>query len=224
MRGVPILLLAAALLSRANEGTKPKAAAAEYPVHAVGDGVAAGAEYMGRTLFAERQSLFIEDYIVVEVAVFPVKDRSISVSNTHFTLRVNGSKGVLMAQAPGMVRASLIYPDWERDTELTVGAQAGNAGVILGQPQQVPRFPGDDRPVKRHPPEPTRAPTMPKSPEPEIQPQDLPVELAIREGAATGPVSGYVYFPYRGKVEKIKSLELLYTPPGASSPLSLRLR
>ncbi|HWR51544.1 MAG TPA: hypothetical protein VN428_10580, partial [Bryobacteraceae bacterium] len=79
---------------------------------------------------------------------------------------------------------------------------------ILGRRRQTPRFPGDPREAERRPPggvmTTTEGAGTSDSPETRI------VESALPEGSATGPVAGHLYFAFKGKPKKIKSLELLY--------------
>lgn len=43
-----------------------------------------------------------------------------------------------------------------------------------------------------------------------MKPEELVVQTALPEGSRRGPVSGYLYFAYKGKTASIKTLELLY--------------
>jgi hypothetical protein len=49
----------------------------------------------------------------------------------------------------------------------------------------------------------------------------LALQTALPEGEHRGPASGFLYFPYRGKVAHIRSLELVFTGPGGSATLPL---
>jgi hypothetical protein len=51
--------------------------------------------------------------------------------------------------------------------------------------------------------------------------EDVITQKALAEGPAEKPVSGYVYFRYRGKIKSIKSLELIYE--SKSGPVTLKL-
>jgi hypothetical protein len=53
---------------------------------------------------------------------------------------------------------------------------------------------------------------------PAAQPAGVAVSEALVEGLVTGPVRGYLYFAYRGKLKNVKKAALLYR--GAS--ISLR--
>ena len=84
--------------------------------------------------------------------------------------------------------------------------------MILGRPvpTQVPG--GQPQP---------RAPRLPPTSDPDNNPggvtteprvpaSELVVQMALPEGPYRGPVSGFLYFPYKGKTTSIKSLDLLY--------------
>ena len=216
-------LCCAAVLSAAG-GTEPKPKASEYAAHARAGAVEIGAEYLVHSFSGAGQMFAAGDYLVVEVALYPPRGETAQVSAGAFSLRINGSRKAALAQAPGFVAASLKYPDWEQRPTVVAGAGVGDTGVILGRPRQVERFPGD--PAGR-----TRLPAPPRAPEPEDRsglektapatPAEVAVDAALPEGTARGPVSGYLYFAYQGKISKIKSLELLYTNETASAMLKL---
>ena len=219
------LLLGWALFGQGPSGTTPKPQPGDYPAHVQLGRVALGAEYLVRSLFVGGQSFVTPDYLVVEVAVYPPKGEALEVSSGEFTLRLNGKKQLLFAQSPGFVAASLKYPDWERRRTLEVGGGVGDTGVILGRPETAERFPGDPRPRQ------TRLPAPPKAPAPQdpsgldkpepVRAEEAVVEAALPEGKAAGPVSGYLYFAYQGKLKSIRTAELLYA--GAAGKAGLRL-
>src|SRR5512141_98224 len=72
------------------EGTTPKASAAEYPVHARSGNLAIGAEYLVHSFGSGEQMYLAENYLVVEVALFPAKGESVTAGAGKFALRVNG--------------------------------------------------------------------------------------------------------------------------------------
>lgn len=217
-----LLLLAGTLGA---EGTTPKAKAEEYPAQATAGKVSLGAEYLVRSFQGRNRTFVANDYLVIEAAVYPAKGEPLLVSSGQFTLRVNGKKRVLFPQAPSFVAASLKYPDWEMRPTLTAGAGVGNTGVIIGRPPVTERFPGDPRPPQ------TRLPAPPRAPEPEdpsglgseeaVRAEEVVVETALPEGEISAPISGYLYFAYKGKTKSIRSLELIYQGPvgGATLPL-----
>src|SRR6267143_875960 len=137
---------------------QPREKASDYPEHAK---------------LAERGVLVASDYLVVEVAVFPLTLAGVTVSSRQFTLHVNGKKTPVFTQSPGMVAASIKYPDYER-TRLRLVAQAGP--VIIGGTQPVGRFPGD--PSARRPPRVEQAPDAPDRGATDREAQ-LPIEQQV---------------------------------------------
>ena len=91
--------------------------------------------------------------------------------------------------------------------------------MILGRPVPVERFPGDPTARRRLPPrapEPEDRSGAEKTPEPKAE--EVVVETALPEGTQRLPVSGYLYFAYKGKV---KSVELIYDGPEGHAALRL---
>lgn len=205
--------------------TTPKDKAADYPVRATAGTTAIGAEYLVHSIPSGTQTFIASDYLVVEVAVFPALGEPIEIGTGTFTLRLNGKKEAISSEAPGFVAASVKYPDWEQRKNVEVQGGIGDAGVTIGRPPVVGRFPGDPTPQQ------SRLPGAPKAPAPDdrngieqeapARAEDVLAQKALPEGPAEKPVSGYVYFRYRGKTKSIKSLELIYN--GKSGPVTLKL-
>jgi hypothetical protein len=203
-----LFLYAAALASA--QGTTPKPTPAEYPVHADAGGIAVGAEFMVHSFSRGEQTFIAQDYLVVEVAVFP-KGETVRVEPVKFSLRINGRKIALMPQTPAMVAASLNHSEWQQRPGATADIGMGGAGVGLGHPRQTSPFPG--APPESRLPRPPRAPDAdnPSGVEKEqVRPEELVVQTALPEGEHRGAASGFLYYAYRGKTSSIKSLELLY--------------
>jgi hypothetical protein len=209
-----ILGLAAAILACA-QGTTPKPSAADYPVHSESGGVPIGAEFMVHSFGSGEQMFVVENYLVVEVALYRAKDKVQTVDVSEFTLRVNGKKVPLTPQQPSMVAASMSHPEWRQQRP---GIQADAGPIGIGYPQNRPPFPGAPQP---------RVPTPPRAPDADppggidkpnvVTPQELLVQTALPVDPHRGPVSGFLYFPFTGKTSSIKSLELIWQ--GASLKL-----
>lgn len=200
-------------LAWGQSGTSPKASAGDYPVQAKAGEVALGAEYLVHSISSSQQTFVAPDFLVFEVAVFPPKGQSVEISTGQFRLRINGKKQVLYAQSPGFVAASLKYPDWEYRPTLEAGAGVGGGGVTIGRPNPVERFPGDRRPTEGRTPAPPQVPAQTPGgveKQPVQMAEEAVVNSALPEGRTTGPVSGHLYFPYKGKLKSIKSLELIF--------------
>jgi len=205
--------------ARAQQGTVPRPDVAAYPAHVQGDTFAIGAEYLAHTFSGGGQAFFTPHYLVVDVAFYPAPGNRIEVAAGRFTLHINGKRGIL-AQPPGFVAADLKYPDWEQQRTVeasveTVGADGTpERGVSIGRPRTEKRFPDDPRPAQ------SRLPPLPRAPDPqqsagiERQPvasaDEVAVDAALIEDPTKAPTSGYLYFPFKGKLKSIHSLELRY--------------
>lgn len=201
-------------------GTTPKASEQDYPARAKLERVSIGAEYLVHSFSSGREMFIAKEYLVVEVALYPAKGESLFVDAGHFSLRVNGRKQALSPEAPEIVASALQYPDPNTGTGPRAVAALGP--IVLGQPRPVERFPGD--PDARTGPAPPRAPDdSPSGPDkqPSVKAEELVVEAALPEGEHHGPTSGFLYFPYRGKVSRIRSLELVLTSPAGNTTLPL---
>jgi len=218
MRYRAALLLPAFAATLAQSGTPPKDSAQDYPVHATLEKLSIGAEYLVHSFSSGREMFIAKYYLVVEVALFPAKNQTLHVNASHFTLRVNGRKQVLSPAAPEFVAAALKDPEWNGGPR----AVAALGPIILGQPTPNARFPGD--PNARTGPPPPQPPTDNPSgqdQEPPVKADELAVEAALPEGEHRGPASGFLYFPYRGNVSHIRSLELVFANPAGNTTLPL---
>ncbi len=206
------------------DGLPARKAPSDYEAHGrVGD-VEIAADFLVHSVPIPQQPLLVEDYLVVEVAWFPREGKPVSVNAGRLTLRVNGRKEALLSQTPGMVAASFKYPDWRQRPTVVGGASSGDAGVLVGRPPQVSRFPGDRRPdASRLPQPPQGAPPDPNLPEKEMfDAAAAIVAISLPEGPTRHPVSGLVYFPFSGRLKSIKRVELLIQTDG--EPVALKLR
>ena len=202
MRGIFLFCLAS--LAWAQGGTEPKPKAEDYEVHGPSKNAAVGAEYMIHSFSGQGLTFIAKDYLVVEVALYPPKGQTITVNEGAFALRINGKKQTLVPAAPSMVATSLEHPEWQSGPRLEAGGGLGNTGVILGRPN-APQVPGGQQPAPL--PRSDRDPDIPVT---HVRAEEVVVQTALQEGVHRGPVSGFLYFPYRGKSTSIKSLELLY--------------
>jgi hypothetical protein len=205
--------------------TEHKDKASDYPVHATAGRISIGADYLIHSIPAGDQTLLAKDYLVVEVAVFPAVAEPVSIDGNTFKLRLNRQKFLLTSIAPGFVAASLKYPDWEQHPAAEVSAGMGDAGVTLGRPQAAGRFPGDPTGTQNRLPTPPRAPTTEEQngiqrERPETV-DEIIARTALVEGPADHPVSGFLYFPYKGKIKSLKSVDLIYEFKGGSVTLKL---
>jgi hypothetical protein len=219
------LITAGCLFSQTTVQVTVKDKATDYPVHADVGAVSIGAEYLVHSIPAHSQTFFAPDYLVVDVAVFPGRLEPVEIGTNTFTLRINGRKEVIFPDTPGFVAASLTYPDWEQHRRAEVQAGVGDAGVTIGRPPVVGRFPDD--PTPGH----SRLPPAPKAPTPEDQQgieRDSPqsadealAQVALPDGPVSKPIAGYIFFHHRGKAKSIKSLDLVFEGKQGSVTLKL---
>ena len=210
-----------AVSSALAQGTKTRPNPQAYAAVAEVRGAVIAAENFGHSLTSDHGSLLAGDYLVVEIAVFPKGPARVQFAASEFTARINGKK--YSPDSAGMVSASIKYSDWTQHGRLSGGAALGDAGVALGQPAPAGRFPGDPNDPSRHP----RSPRVDTGTDPNVpQREALPVDEVVQrsslpEALSSGAVSGFVYFPFKGKVKKIKSLEILYEGPYGEATLRL---
>jgi hypothetical protein len=205
-----LVFLAFALAAHA-QGTRPKASAAEYPVQAESGNLAIGAEYMVHSFGSGEQMYLAENYLVVEVALFPPKGESVTADAARFALRVNGKKTLLYAQSPALVASHLNRRDWETTRGVTADLGVGGVDIGLGHPEERDPVTGAPR---RRLPAPPRAPDTGIPSGVERTQRERPEELLIRTALPGDPlrpaVSGFLYFPYQGKASGLKSIDLLF--------------
>ena len=208
------LLAVLPLVMPAQEIMPARATPADYKAHApINKDHTLAAEFQGRTVPAPSAAFVLQDYVVVEVALFT---RAYEFNSGRYSLRLNG-KSPLLAQTPGMVAASLKYPDWENRREMTATAGVGDANVILGRRNTTPRFPGDRRQPQPPPGTPVKEVAVLEN-----APWDWVAKLAWEDGPVKGPAGGLLYFPYSGNLAKLKNIELIYNSPEGLVTLPLR--
>ena len=189
------------------QGTEPKAKAEDYEVSAQAKDFRAGAEFMVHSFSGGGRTYIIENYLVVEVALYPPKGEKVNVNPGAFRLRIDGKKPILQPDPPATAVAAMQHQGSTLGKLL--GAAAGMGGVVLGGgqgPNQVPGGPGTRTPPRAPAPDPPGG--IPRA-EP-VDAGELLEATALASGSFPGPVAGFLYFPYRGKPGKIQTLELLY--------------
>jgi hypothetical protein len=192
------------------QGTDPKPKAEDYPIHGNAEGTEIGAEYMVHSFSRGEESYIARDYLSVEVALYPAKGQTLHLSESQFTLRVNGKKQAIQASAPTMVAASLTHPEWGQPSHVQLsGGVPGGPQIGIGQPRP-PQIPQTPIPGTPNPPVDIPRDNGGVIPRERVKPEQLVVETALPEGEHKRAASGFVYFPYSGKTTGIKSLELIY--------------
>jgi hypothetical protein len=192
-----ILLFAPAVVA-GPKGTVPRPSAAQYPLHAEGDGVHLGAKLLSRE---EARKTFVSDVnrccIVVEIALYPNQGTSLNISLNDFALRQKNAESAIKPSSPGIV-ASSVQQKAEHDRDVTVSTSTGvgyehrtsgvytqaGVGVAIGD-SNGPGVSNKDRDVM----------------ETEL------TEKGLSEGVTTKAVAGYVYFPVQPKKKGDYQLE-----------------
>ncbi|GIU73368.1 MAG: hypothetical protein KatS3mg004_0455 [Bryobacteraceae bacterium] len=216
---VPWLLVMLAAFTAHAGGLDPRPRAADYPLQAALEAGTLAAEYHGRAFESQAGRFFTQDFLVVEVALFP-SDKPAEFAPSHFRLRLNGRPPELLPVTPGTVALALRNPDqYEQRQQVVAGGGVGGGQVIFGRPRPVERFPGD--PEARIP---TPGGSRQASPGEEAA---AAAETAERFGLARveaprGGAAGLIYFHWRGKHAKLKRIELLYDGPAGRAVLRLR--
>jgi len=190
---------------RAAKGLPPRATPADYQSHAQAGAATLAAEFMGHSVATPEAIFSTEDYVVVEVGIFGAPEARLKLSFEDFSLRMNGKKAPLPAQPYGLVFKSLKDPDWSPPAPPEGKSKTSFGGLSGGK--------NDDG-----------------SP---VVPVHMPIELvhimeqrvqraALPEGERVLPEAGLIFFPFRGKTDSIRSLELTYTGPAGKATLALQ--
>jgi hypothetical protein len=204
-------------------GTVPRSSAGRYPVLAEDDGISMGARLLTPE---EARKIFVSDLnrccVVVEFAIYPQKDKPVTVSLDSFSLRLNGSETAAKPSSAKVVSAALEKKAQEqRDISVSPTAGVGygsgsvyhpatgterrggvyttaGVGVGIGSRGSEPGSSEKDRAVM----------------ETELREKGLP------EGATDVPVAGYLYFPI-SRSKKV-TYELEYLRNGSKVKLKFR--
>lgn len=187
-------------------GLPPRAAPVDYQVHAKVGEVTIAAEFTGHGIPTADAPLNSEDYVAVEIAIYGPPDARLTITASDFSLRINKRKEPLPSQPWALAAKNIRDPEWI--PEDAAPAQKSKGGLSAG---------GGGR-------EPGAPPPLPPK---------VPVELlrtwqqrlrraAVAEGDRPLPQAGLLFFPYRGKTEGIRTVELIYSGPAGKLELALR--
>lgn len=183
------------------EPIPPRAAPTDYIAHGKAGKVSIAAEFTGHGMPCPTGVLMSEDYVAVEAGLYGAAGQALSISIDNFSLKINGKK-LLPAQPYGLVVKSLKDPDYEQPKKQESKSSMGTGGQ-----------PGE-------PPPTTSSPKLPievvRSIQQRIQKASMP------EGERPLPQAGLLYFQYRGKTEKIESVELMYEGPAGKAAIKLQ--
>jgi hypothetical protein len=191
--------------SREAKGIPPRAAPADYQAHASAGAFTVAAEFTGHSIATPQAILATEDYVVVEVALFGPPEARAKLSHEDFSLRINGKKVASPAQPYGMVFSSLKDPEWAPPEPPAAKSKTSIGGGGRGAQ-------GDSGP-----PAPVHIPI-----EVERAMQQRVQKVALPEGERLLPEAGLIFFQYRGKINSIHSLELIYSGSEGKATLTLQ--
>lgn len=196
-----VLLAAAPLVASGPRGTVPKFAANRYPSHAEKDSVSVGAALLTSD---EVRKTFVSEVnrccVVVEVALYPPKDKPQPVSLDDFSVRVMGSETAVKPSSAKVVAAS-IQKSAESQRDVTVYPSVGvgyeSGPYSHGTYKEVGVAVGISEPGSHSGSSERDRDTM----QTELSEKGLP------EGTASAPVAGYLYFPLTKKKNAPLQLE-----------------
>lgn len=218
-----LAILALPLMAKAPQGTVPLNSALEYPVHTESNGSAMGAKLLTTKEVHRNFSTDLNSCcLVVEVAIYPPKGKSLDVSLNDFALQVANTghavkpssarllaaelqKGNETAKATGVTVSPVMHVGYESGIDPLTGQRVHGIDYGVGVGVGV----GPD------------ASTAPAS-----TPRDRDVmeieltEKGLPQGDATAPVAGYVYFSLSRSGRKA-SHSLDYTLNGRKVSLKL---
>lgn len=208
------IVLAVALLPSLFAQNNQRSKLSDYPVQAHLPQFEIGADYLIHNIPTEKRAYSADDFLVVEVALFPAKgDERLRISRNDFTLRLDDKK-IIDTVSPGAVASALRVTNWTRGTDLSADPSLGDGTSIGGAVPGLGRYPSDPNN------------TLPPGRSPQSQNTDerygvgsegnFPIEQAISmvalpDGLVKKPVKGCLYFQFDGKLKSIHSLDLVYT-------------
>ena len=179
-----------------------RATPADYQAHAQAGAITIAAESKGHSIPTPLGTLTTTDYLVIEAALFGPPDSRLLLSVGDFSLRVNGKKNILPGQPFGMVFRSLKDPELEPPS-----SSKSKSNLSTG---------GSGQADSGAPPAPVKIPV-----ETVRSMQQRTRQASLTEGDRLLPQAGLIYFQYSGKVDGIRSLELIYNGPAGAATLTL---
>ena len=189
------------------KGIPPRATPADYQAHAAAGTVTIGAEFAGHAVLTPEGATYTtEDYVAVETGLFGPAGARLQISSGDFSLHVYAKKMTSLPSQPfGMVFKSLKDPQWE-DANAVEAKKSKSTGISTG---------GDHQ--DNSPPAPVHMPIeLQRAMQQRVQ------KAALPEGDRALPQAGLIFFLYRGKADKIHSIELVYTGPAGTATLALQ--
>jgi hypothetical protein len=190
--------------TRGAKGVPPRATPGDYQAHEQAGATTIAAEFTGHSLPTPEAILSTDDYVVVEVGLFGPAEPRLQLSFDDFSLRINGKKMPTPAQPYGLVFQSLKDPEWEAPVSGESKSKTSFGSGAKGQSS------ADSTPAPVHIPIEVKRVMQER-----VQKASLP------EGERALPVAGLIYFPYGGKTQGIRSIELIYNGAAGKTTLAL---
>jgi hypothetical protein len=188
------------------KGMPPRAAPADYQAHAQAGAVTVAAEFLGHSVPTLEGALSTEEYVVIETGLFGSPGARMKLSFEDFSLRINGKKTPLPSQPYGLVVGSVKDPEWEPPSPPASKSKTSLGGGGKGEQGEA-----------NAPPAPVQIPIgVQRAMAQRVQKASLPA------GERTLPIAGLLFFQYRGKIQSIHSMELIYAGPGGKATLKLQ--
>jgi hypothetical protein len=185
---------------RENIGVPPRSSPSDYPAQAKVGNVTLAAEFAEHGIPTPEGVLTSENFVVVELAIFGPQGTRLPVSFSDFSLRINGKKRPVPAEAFERAGASVKDPEWTPPEKVEKSSSTSiNGGGGGGAAPPPPSPPAELRRAwaKRV------------------------MQVAWAEGERPLPRAGLLYFPYGGKGSGIHSLELVYDGAAGRAKLEL---
>ena len=193
-----------ALAASESKGLPPRAAPTDYQTHAQAGAVTIAADFVGHSVPTPDATYSTEDFVMVEVGLFGPPEARTKLSIDDFSLRINGKKMGLSSQPYGLSFSSLKDPEWEppsksksKDSKPTLDAGGGQPDDSF---HATPKMPIE----------------LKRAMQQRVQRASLP------GGDRALPQAGLLFFEYRGKVQGIRSLELVYSGPAGTATIPLQ--
>jgi hypothetical protein len=185
-------------------GLPPRPTPADYQFRTQAGTMTIAAEFMGQGVPTEEGGPYTTDnYVVVEAALFGAPGAKIQLSYKDFSLRFNGKKQAVPAQAYVTVFPNLKDPEWqppESERNQSATSIAGAGGSDSDRTKQIPKMPMALRHVM----------------------EQRVLKASLSEGDRALPQAGLLFFEWHGDTKGIHTMELLYSGPAGKATLALK--
>jgi hypothetical protein len=184
-----------------------RATPGDYQAQGKAGDITIAAEFLGHSVPTSENILNNPEYVVVETALYGAADTKLKLSVDDFSLRINGKKTPTPGEHYELVFKALKDPEIE-PTAAEIKEKSGNSGSGISTGGKGS---SDSPPPVFHVPNEVR-----RGWEQRVQ------KVSLAEGERPLPQAGLIYFQYRGKVDGIHSVELIYKGPAGRATLALQ--